>query len=85
MRGRAWAPPDHPATRAALAHKQYLAERLGELCAATGTGTTDHPVNLCQDMLLIYEGMNNLIALDLDPDPVGRARQLAHSRLNSPA
>ncbi|CAN5650982.1 TetR/AcrR family transcriptional regulator [soil metagenome] len=78
-------PPDHPATRAALAHKQHLAERLGELCAATGTGTTDHPVNLCQDMLLIYEGMNNLIALNLDPDPIGRARQLARRLLNGPA
>ncbi len=76
--------PDHPATRATLAHKQHLAERLGELCAATGI-RTGHPVNLCQDMLLIYEGMNNLIALDLDPDPVGRARQLAQRRLNSPA
>lgn len=74
-------PSDHPATRAALTHKQHLAERLGELCAAT---STDEPVNLRQDMLLIYEGMNNLIALDLDPDPVDRARQLTRRLLSAP-
>lgn len=74
-------PPGHPATQAAHAHKQHLADRLRELCAAT---TTEDPESLGHDLLLIYEGMNNLIALDLDPDPVARARQLAQQRLDSP-
>ena len=71
-------PPGHPAIRAALAHKEHLAKRLDELCAATGT---DDPADVSADLLLIYEGANNLIALGRDPDPIHRARRLARSRL----
>ncbi len=63
------------------AYEQHLVDRLGELCAATNG---DDPDDVCQDLLLIYEGMNNLIALNEDPDPVDRAYRLALSRLERP-
>jgi len=73
-------PPNHPAVRVALSHKQHVAERLSELCAAT---RTEDPSNLSADVLLIYEGVNNLLALDMEPDPIDRARRLARSCLKS--
>lgn len=71
-------PAHHPGARVAAEHKQHLAERLHELCADTGAAD---PSNLAQDLLLIYEGMHTMIAMNLDPDPISRARQLAAQRL----
>lgn len=71
-------PADHPGSRAAAAHKQHLVDRLGDLCAETDCAD---PTDLAQDLLLIYEGMHNLIAMDLDPAPIDRARSLATWRL----
>lgn len=66
-------PADHPAAHAASAHKQHLRRRLRELCEAATTGD---PRGLCDDLLLVYEGVNNQIALGVD-DPIPRARALA--------
>lgn len=71
-------PADHPGTRAASAHKQHLVDRLGELCAEIGA---EQAADLAQDLLLIYEGMQNMIAMNLDTAPIGRARRLARLRL----
>jgi AcrR family transcriptional regulator len=75
-------PGGHQATTAAAAHKQHLADRLGGLCADT---SSRDPADLCRDLLLVYEGMNNQIALGMDPDPIGRARRLAHPLLKAQA
>ncbi len=71
-------PNDHPGTRAAAAHKQHLTQRLHALCTETGA---EDPADLALDLLLIYEGMHNLIAMDLDTAPIKRARSLATWRL----
>lgn len=71
-------PADHPGTRAAAAHKHHLTNRLSELCALAGAA---EPADLAQDLLLIYEGMQNMIAMNLDPDPIGRAHRLATQQL----
>jgi len=71
-------PADHPGTRAAAAHKQHLADRLRDLCGDTGAAD---PADLAQDLLLIYEGMQNMIAMNLDTTPIYRARRLATQRL----
>lgn len=71
-------PADHPGARAAAAHKQHLTDRLHELC---GDAVAVEPADLAQDLLLIYEGMHNMIAMDLDTTPIGRARRLATRRL----
>lgn len=71
-------PPDHPGTRAAAAHKQHLTDRLRELCGDTGLAD---PADLAQNLLLIHEGMQNMIAMNLDPTPICRARRLATQQL----
>lgn len=71
-------PADHPGTRAAAAHKQHLINRLGELCAETGASD---PGDLALDLLVMYEGMHIMIAMDLDTAPIDRARRLAAERL----
>jgi len=71
-------PTDHPGTWAVAAHKHHLADRLSELCALAGAA---EPADLAQDLLLIYEGMQNMIAMNLDADPIGRAHRLATQRL----
>lgn len=71
-------PADHPGTGAAAAHKQHLSNRLRELCGQTGAAD---PADLAQDLLLIYEGMHNMIAMNLDTNPISRARRLATQRL----
>jgi len=73
-------PADHPGTRAAAAHKKHLNDRLKELC--TATGATD-PGDLASDLLLIYEGMSNMLAMGLDAAPMDRARILAIGRLDA--
>lgn len=73
-------PADHPGTRAAATHKQHLTDRLHELCGETGAA---EPGDLAQDLLLIYEGMHNMIAMNLDTAPIGRARRLATQRLTA--
>lgn len=72
-------PADHRGTRAAAAHKQHLTDRLRELCTAT---RTPDPTDLAADLLLMYEGMQNMIAMNLDAAPIDRARRLAIGRLN---
>ena len=67
-----------PGTAAALSHKTHLGERMQELVAAVGVGD---PAQVTQDILMIYEGMFTMLALALDPDPVGRARKLATTLL----
>lgn len=71
-------PADHPGARAAAAHKQHLGNRLRELC---GDIEGVEPADLAQDLLLIYEGMHNMIAMNLDATPIDRARRLATQRL----
>ncbi len=71
-------PADHPGARVAADHKRHIADRLHELCVDT---PTTEPADLAQDVLLIYEGMHTMIAMDLDPDPISRARGLATQRL----
>lgn len=71
-------PADHPGTRAAAAHKQHLTDRLRELCGDTGAADA---VDLAQNLLLIYEGMQNMLAMNLDPTPIGRAPRLAAQQL----
>ena len=63
-----------PGMAAALAHKRYVKERLQELVAATDVGD---PAQTTRDILMVYEGMFNQLAMDLDPDPIGTARRLA--------
>lgn len=71
-------PPGHPGIQAAADHKNHLRARLAELCAAT---TATDPEDLTHDLLLIYEGTQNTLALRHDPDPIDRARHLAKLRL----
>ena len=71
-------PRSHPAIQAAADHKDHLRARLTELCMATGA--TD-PADLAEDLLLIYEGTQNTLALSLDPGSVDRGRRLAERRL----
>lgn len=71
-------PADHPGAQVALQHKEHLAARLRELCTETGD---QHPADLAQDLLLIYEGMQTMITMSLDPHPIARARRLARERL----
>lgn len=71
-------PADHPGTRAAAVHKQHLTDRLRELCGDTGAAD---PADLAHDLLLIYEGMHNMIAMNLDTTPTSRARRLATQQL----
>ncbi|WP_406830134.1 helix-turn-helix domain-containing protein [Pedococcus sp. KACC 23699] len=73
-------PADHPGRSVAHQHKEHISERLGQLVREAGV--PDHH-EATQDLLLIYEGMFTLLALELDPDPVGRARDLASWRLSS--
>lgn len=73
-------PGGHPARRAAVAHKQHLADRLEELCAET---SAHDPGDLSRDVLLVYEGMNNQLALGADPEAIERARRMARSRLTA--
>lgn len=67
-------PADHPGRAVARQHKQYVAARLQQL--VTDADLPD-AADLTQDLVLVYEGMFTLLALDLDPDPVGRAYRLA--------
>ncbi|MGB3764892.1 MAG: TetR/AcrR family transcriptional regulator [Ornithinimicrobium sp.] len=71
-------PHGHPGIQAAADHKDHLRARLTELC--TATSATD-PADLTDDLLLIYEGTQNTLALSLDPDSIGRGRRLAQRRL----
>lgn len=71
-------PPGHPGIQAAADHKDHLRTRLAELCMATIVTDSD---DLTDDLLLIYEGTQNTLALRLDPDSIGRARRLAKLRL----
>lgn len=70
-------PKDHPGREVVDAHKQHLVGRLRELCAATGVADPDEGA---ADVHLVYEGLANLTALGLDPEPVQRARRLAATR-----
>lgn len=72
-------PAHHPGARVAADHKQHIAARLHELCAITDAAD---PADLAQDVLLIYEGMHTMIAMNLDAAPIARARRLATQRLN---
>jgi len=63
-----------PGMTVAVAHKTHLRERLQELVTATGVRNPGH---VTQDLLLVYEGMFGLLAMELDTDPIGRARRLA--------
>ncbi len=71
-------PPGHPGIQAAADHKDHLRTRLAELCVAT---VVIDSAGLTDDLLLIYEGTQNTLALSLDPDPIDRARRLAKLRL----
>ena len=73
-------PAEHPGRAVARRHKQHIVERLGRLVVDAGIPAPDE---VTQDLLLIYEGMFTLLALDLDPDPVERARRLARQRLTA--
>lgn len=80
-------PEGHPATRAVLDHTRHLTAHLGRLCAALGPDDADRleePDDLVRDLLLLYEGMINLVALDLDPGAADRARRLARARIGTP-
>lgn len=48
-----------------------------ELCGDTAAAD---PADLTQDLLLIYEGTQNTIALNLDPTPNGRGRRLTEQQ-----
>lgn len=74
-------PAEHPGQRVAAAHKQHLAGRLQALCGEAGVAD---PAEAAADVLLVYEGLQNFIALGLDPAPVARARRLAAARLGQP-
>ncbi|GAB2936720.1 TetR/AcrR family transcriptional regulator [Rhodococcus aerolatus] len=74
-------PAGHPGQQVAADHKRHLAARLRELCAAAGV---PDPSGAAADVLLVYEGLQNFVALGLDPDPVARARRLAATRLGQP-
>ncbi|MGB3257652.1 MAG: TetR/AcrR family transcriptional regulator [Ornithinimicrobium sp.] len=71
-------PHGHPGIQAAADHKDHLRTRLAELCTTT---TATDPADLTDDLLLIYEGTQNTLALSLDPDPIDRGRRLAERRL----
>lgn len=62
----------------AAAHKRHLVGRLQELVTATDVRD---PGDVAQDVLIVYEGMFSLLVMDLDADPIGRARRLAAARL----
>ncbi len=69
-----------PAMTAAMAHKQHLRQRMCELVAATGVRD---PVNLAQDILLLYEGMFAMLAMDPGVAPIQRARRLADALIRA--
>lgn len=70
-------PASHPAVAVARDYKQHVAGRLGELCRAV---EIEDPVELCHDLLLLFEGMNSSLALG-GHDPISRARRMARLRL----
>ncbi|MCM0622797.1 TetR/AcrR family transcriptional regulator [Nocardioides bruguierae] len=72
-------PPDHPGHAVAQRHKQRIIERLRQLLDEAGH---PNPNEASLDLMVIYEGTFSLLALNLDADPVARARQLAHQRLS---
>ncbi|GIL36996.1 TetR/AcrR family transcriptional regulator [Phycicoccus sp. DTK01] len=74
-------PDEHPGRVVARRHKEHVARRLEELVRETGVGDA---AEVARDLLLVYEGTFTLLALELDPDPVNRARRLARWRLSSP-
>ena len=73
-------PEGHPGRRVAHEHKQYVLARLGQL---VGEADVADPDDVTRDLMLVYEGMFSLLALDLDPDPITRAQHLAQVRLRS--
>lgn len=73
-------PPNHPGHAVAHHHEQHIIERLGQLLAEAGT---PDPNEATLDLMVIYEGTFSLLALDLDTDPIARARRLAQQRLST--
>lgn len=71
-------PPGHPGLSAASAHKHHLRARLRELCSAT---TSSDPTHVAEDVFLLYEGVQNMLALRQGSDPIARARRLAQRSL----
>ena len=74
-------PEDHPGVAVVRQHKQHIADRLSRLVADTGL---PDPRETTRDLMLLYEGMMNLLALGIDPDPITRAHALARRRLTDP-
>lgn len=73
-------PPGSPGVVAANAHKQHIRHRLQELLCETGAANPDE---VARDIMLVYEGMLSLLAMHLDPDPIGRARHHASALLRA--
>jgi len=70
----------HPGRAVARQHKQHIIERLGQLVAEADIPGA-HEV--ARDLMVIYEGMFSLLALDLDSDATTRAHDLARLRLSA--
>ena len=76
-------PEGHAGTRAVLDHTRNLTARLAQLCAPLQPDDPDHLDELVQDLLLLYEGMISVGALQLDRGGPERARRLARARLDA--
>jgi AcrR family transcriptional regulator len=72
----------HPGRHVAREHKQHILDRLSKLVAEADV---PDPGEVTRDLMVIYEGMLSLLALDIDPDPITRACDLAQRRLSAPA
>jgi hypothetical protein len=75
-------PEGHPGRQVAREHKQHILDRLGQLVAEADV---PDPSDVTGDLMMIYEGMFSLLALDLDLDPITRAYDLAQLRLSAQA
>ncbi len=73
-------PVGHPGRQVAHEHKQHILARLGQL---VGEAHVPDPHEVTRDLMMVYEGMFSLLALDLDPDPITRAYYLAQLRLSA--
>jgi AcrR family transcriptional regulator len=73
-------PQDHPGRVVAREHKRHVLERLGQLVAEASIPNSQEVTG---DLMMIYEGMLSLLALDLDPDAIARAHGLARLRIGA--
>lgn len=73
-------PPGSPGAVVATAHKKHVRHRLRELLTEAHAANPDE---VARDIMLVYEGMLSLLAMRLDPDPVGRARRHASALLSA--